>query len=835
VARRASDALLSLARLAASSGGDPVSALPVAARLGARILGADRVVIRSLKAGLKLGRESDSFDQLSGPIVAFRQHLAHGMLSAGDVSSDGRLLGLQPIGFLDSSACSIIAAPVRVGAETVAVVLGESLTPRQWSADNLAEAGTVAELVALILEPALVLPRHSDDRYRSLIESTVDGMVLIDAKTGALVDANRAFRRLVGLPSGDLDGFLAADLLADPTILTEQVERLLAESGEWRCETTLRFLSHAPVEVEINSHIANFDGRPTLCAVVRALAPRRRAERLEHDRATALELIARNEPLDAILNHLQSMVESQCPGLHCSILMEGEASLERLRAARLEAFSTSIPAANGGLHGYVTARGSSAVVDEDCSAVFRAAATLAGIALDQRQLTERLAFQAQHDVLTGLPNRRLFEERMRFSLANARRRKAGMALLFVDLDHFKPINDTLGHDAGDQLLRLAAERIAGAVRATDTVARMGGDEFTIILQDITGAHSAGRVAEKVLAALKMPFRVMEQDLSITGSIGISLYPQDGSDSVLLQRHADVAMYRAKSSGGNAYRWFTTEMNNAASERQQVEMQLRRVIEKGELSLFYQTQVSLDGTTHGVEAFVRWHHPQLGFVLPAHFIPVAEECGLIVPIGAWVLREACRQFMDWRRMGAAPDKLSINISGVQFAQPDFARTVGDILQESGVEPARIELEVTESLLMRDFEKSIERLAELRKLGVSVAIDDFGTGQFSLNHLHQLPVDALKVDPSFVKDLGRPGTKQGLVETILALAKSLHLRVVAEGVESEEQLTILRALGCDRAQGYLFGPAVVATDLLPKLRSSIPPPRRPKDDVARERAH
>jgi diguanylate cyclase (GGDEF)-like protein/PAS domain S-box-containing protein len=673
----------------------------------------------------------------------------------------------------------------------------------------------VAGLVGLLLENTK--RTGGDERYRALVEHAADGIVLVDVATGALVEANPAFRKLVGVPPGDIEGFHLADFVGDPSDALERLDRLARGGDPLHCDTTLRFLGQRPAQVEIHAHLVTLGEKPLVSATIRDLGRRRRGERFDRDRAAVLELVAQNYPVEVVLTRIRALVETHCPGVSCIFEIDGT-------AATAGSLAVTIQGRSGETHGRIVGRSTGAVGDNALS-VLTEAARLAGLAVDQSQLTNRLSHQAQHDVLTGLPNRRLFDDRMGQAIASARRRRTGLALFVIDLDRFKHVNDSFGHELGDLLLKEAASRISHAVRASDTVARMGGDEFMVILPDVSGGHAAARVAQKLLDALRAPFKIGGHELLVAGSVGIALYPQDGTDALTLQRHADLAMYGAKGSGGDCFQCFAQDMNQATNDRMVVEQQLRRVIENGELSLFYQTQVSMDGATEAVEAYVRWQHPQLGFVLPARFIPVAEECGLIVPIGTWVLREACRQFAAWTKMGVAPPKVSINISGVQFAQADFVQTVTDILKETGVEPDRIELELTETMLMRNFDASLQTLEALRRLGVSVAIDDFGTGFSSLSQLQKLPIDALKVDPSFVHDLERPDGTKAFVEAIMVLARSLHLRVVAEGVENEGQAAILRAIGCESAQGHLYSRAMMGTDILTRLRNSVPPPVRP----------
>jgi diguanylate cyclase (GGDEF)-like protein/PAS domain S-box-containing protein len=440
---------------------------------------------------------------------------------------------------------------------------------------------------------------------------------------------------------------------------------------------------------------------------------------------------------------------------------------------------------------------------------------IAAIAIEQQQLSERLLHQAFHDELTGLPNRILFQDRLTQVLARAQRQGGGVAVLFIDLDRFKPINDTLGHAVGDQLLQQAAQRFAQQLRSADTLARMSGDEFTVVLDDIDLPQDAVRVAHKLLQTLRQPFRIEHHEVFVSACIGITVGPQAGQTADDLIRQADLAMYRAKRDGRNAVQCFATEMNSAAQARLELETDLRRARAGGEFQLCYQPRVDLrSGAIIGVEALLRWQHPVRGPIAPGVFIPVAEESGQMVALGSWVLREACRQGQTWRTAGYGPLLMAVNVSVVQFAQADFVETVASTLAQTRFPAQYLELELTESMLMNDVVVVAERLYALQSLGVTIAIDDFGTGYSSLAYLQRLPLDRLKIDQMFVRGLSSEqehsdampafleSRSEALVETIVNLAHSLGLAAVAEGVEDSEQMQLLRELGCDQAQGYLF---------------------------------
>jgi diguanylate cyclase (GGDEF)-like protein/PAS domain S-box-containing protein len=430
-----------------------------------------------------------------------------------------------------------------------------------------------------------------------------------------------------------------------------------------------------------------------------------------------------------------------------------------------------------------------------------------------------LVRRATHDPLTDLPNRRTFTERLDHAIQMARRSNTQLAVVFLDLDRFKVINDTLGHGAGDALLRVVARRLTLALRSDDTIARLGGDEFTMILPAVRNVDNGTVVAQKLLSAFEDPFMLEGQEVQIGASLGISLFPGDGEDSATLLRHADDAKRRAKRGGRNQYQFYRSEMTQVAHGQLQLERDLRRALEGEQFELHYQPQFALgSGMLVGVEALLRWRHPERGFVPPSQFIPIAEESGLIVPIGNWVLHEACAQLARWRRDAGLRVRMAVNVSTLQFERQDLLETVRGALEHHPELEARfLELELTESLVMRDVTGSATQLRALRELGVQVAVDDFGTGYSSLAYLQRLPIDRLKIDRAFINDLGgSPFDAAPLVQAIIALAHTLGMEVVAEGIETEAQVDTLQRLRCEIGQGYLLGRPVPADQLLERLR-------------------
>lgn len=432
-------------------------------------------------------------------------------------------------------------------------------------------------------------------------------------------------------------------------------------------------------------------------------------------------------------------------------------------------------------------------------------------ASQSRAMTLKMAHLAQHDFLTGLPNRVLLTERLTQAVGLAHRHRKQVGLLFLDLDHFKYINDSLGHGVGDQLLQAVAGRLARCVRATDTICRLGGDEFVILLADIEQPQDAAQVAEKLLAAVVVPHLIGGHELHVTLSIGISVYPGDGIDVDTMLRNADAAMYYAKACGRNTYQCFRTEMNTRADRRRLVEGSLRRALQQDEFVLHYQPQIDLvSGAMTGAEALIRWRNPDLGLVYPGEFIPIAEECGLIVPIGRWVLRQACRQVQAWLDAGLSVVPVAVNISAVEFRHRDFLDGLTMILRETGLASRYLELELTESVLMHDVESSTAVLGALKAMGVGLAIDDFGTGYSSLSYLKRFPIGTLKIDQSFVRDIATDADDAAIVSAVIGVGRSLKQRVIAEGVETHAQLAFLRMQRCDEGQGFQFSHPLSAED-------------------------
>jgi diguanylate cyclase (GGDEF)-like protein len=428
---------------------------------------------------------------------------------------------------------------------------------------------------------------------------------------------------------------------------------------------------------------------------------------------------------------------------------------------------------------------------------------------------------AQHDFLTDLPNRLLLNDRITQAISLSRRHGKHLAVLFLDLNGFKHINDSLGHEIGDKVLQSVAQRVVACVRTSDTVSRHGGDEFVILLSEVADAGDAAFSAERILAALAMSHAICERNVHLSASIGISIYPQDGQDADTLIKSADTAMYQAKGKGSNNYHFFMQNMNVRDVERQFLQSSLGRALERREFLLHYQPEVDLEtGAITGAEALIRWMDPDRGLIPPAQFVPVAEDCGLIVPIGRWVLHEACRQARAWMDAGLRPMPVAVNISAVELRAKNFLECVRGILKDTRLEPRYLELELTESVLMRDDESTITVLLALKAMGVRLAVDDFGTGNSGLSYLRRFPIDTLKIDQSFVHEVSTSANDAALLGAVMSVGKTLKKRVVAEGVEKREQLAFLQSERCNEGQGYYFSPPVDAEHFAQLLGTGKP---------------
>jgi diguanylate cyclase (GGDEF)-like protein len=686
----------------------------------------------------------------------------------------------------------------------------------------------------------------SENRFRTIILRNADAIVIVD-QMGVIRFVNPAAESLFGLSHetmiGMVFGFpIAGDDKAELDIVQKDGRTLVAEMRV--------------VETE-------WEDSKAYLASLRDITRRKQAERLEQDRNKVLELVAQNKPLEIVLEQITCLVERQCPGVWCSVLLlrdgylhfqagsgvpeEYVRTFQKIAVApdacpcgqavffkqpvfreRIDGDAWCHVCQNTWFHEdqracyaipmFLEEQDISGVLvmyyphandlTEEGRTIASVASYLAGIAVKQQLLTNRLLHQAHHDSLTGLPNRLFFEERLHQTLADMQRTSESVAVCFIDLDRFKQINDTLGHAVGDILLQQVAQRFVSEVRVEDTLARMGGDEFMLLMRDIHDIQRAALVAQRLIDMLDKPFQIDGHELYVSASIGISMAPKDAQDAVTLQRNADMAMYQAKEHGGHMFRCFNIHDNAPALERLKLETQLRHALERNELLLHYQPQVDKAGKLVGVEALLRWNHPEYGMLLPDRFVSLAEESGLMVHIGTWVLQEACRQIQAWRAAGYPLFKVSVNISSHQFAQANFVESVMQALQPAAEHGhPLLDIEITEQVMMMDDQQVLQKMARLQEIGVGIAIDDFGTGCSSLLSLQRLPVNTLKIAPVFVQNIAGlpspvPANDAAIVGVIAFLAYSLGLQIVAEGVETEAQFTFLCDAGCSGAQGKLF---------------------------------
>ena len=693
-----------------------------------------------------------------------------------------------------------------------------------------ASVGTVIDLSRQRLaEQAL---KDTGNRYAALFEGAQDAILVADVETGLIVDANVEAELLFLRPREELIG-LDHLALMPPALAQRYHDAFVGHvraGGGGPEEMLIQTADGDTIAVETSSNvIETANGHRLIQGVFRDIRQRKRVE-------TELKLAARvfeSSQEAIIITDAACQIVSVNPAFTA---MTGYAAAEvvgknpRLLGAGRQSAEVFVGMwrdieRDDRWQGEIWNRRKGGEVYPVwlTVSVYRAASgevlNYVGIESD---ISERHAAQesirqlAYFDPLTRLPNRTLLQDRVEQALVAAEREGKQAALLFVDLDHFKTINDSLGHFAGDQLLIQVAQRLGECVRRMDTVARLGGDEFVVLLSETT-LEGAGAVARKILAAVAQDCQIEQQQLRITPSLGISLYPQDGSDFGSLLKHADTAMYRAKEAGRNAYQFFANEMNVAALERLVLENSLRQALERGEFVLHYQPQVDVaSGSIVGSEALIRWRHPEIGMVSPARFIPVAEVSGLIGPIGEWVLREACRQNRAWQSAGLPPICVGVNISSVQFRGGKLEESVRQVLDESGLAPEWLELELTEGTVMSDANATVDTLHRLSAMGIRLAIDDFGTGYSSLSYLKRFPIDRLKIDQSFVRDIVTDPDDWAIASAVISMGHSLRLDVIAEGVEHAEQLEMLRRQGCDEVQGYYFSVPLPADEFAELLR-------------------
>jgi diguanylate cyclase (GGDEF)-like protein len=565
-------------------------------------------------------------------------------------------------------------------------------------------------------------------------------------------------------------------------------------------------------------------------------AERRRQASVLADQNRVLNLIASGAELKAILTTLAEFIEVQSEGGLCSLVAQNAGGKgvcvglspsmplgfdRTVAGTRLQLVSERpIVGSTDQLLGMLSLyKRPDAELRQPNSQLIGICANLAGIAIESCQAAERIRHLAHHDDLTGLPNRLLFNYQLPKALARAQRDGTSVGVLFLDLDRFKIINDTLGHDAGDMVLRQIAGHLRSCVRETDTLARVGGDEFTVLVEQLADTQYLGAIAEKLLTAMASPLAIGGNVYQLSGSIGIAMYPEDGADGASLLKNADIAMYGAKASGRNNYQFYSSDINAHSLERLALENELRQAVVRREFEVHYQPKVDIStGRIAGAEALVRWRHPQRGMLLPGEFIFVAEEVGLISSIGSFVLDTVCADIAGWRDAGLPPMRVAINLSAQQFADSRLIDNLNQVLQQTGCDPELLEFEITESVVMTSPGKALQLLEQIKDYGITLAIDDFGTGHSSLAYLKRFPVDSVKIDCTFVRDIAKDPNDVAIIKAIIALGHSLDLKVVAEGVESITQLEILRRFQCDEFQGFLFSEAVPAAKIASLLTAN-----------------
>ncbi len=713
----------------------------------------------------------------------------------------------------------------------------------RWTQDMLAKSlvtilllGGISAFMLLLLKHLKRLSRSEQDLYLTqfAVDHGADLVIWVD-ESGRISFANRTAQRRLGLDSAELSGRHIGKL--DPSLTPAAWAKLWQSIHNFRSlgfETRLQNCNGDSFPTEVSASYVEMETRGAfVCLVGRDISERKHAEIALSDgeRRLRMALEASDTGLyeiDLVSNELlqgadflqrygygpEMTLADWFAAVHPDDADRVKNQFVNWRQESCERIETEyrLLDTDGGVH-WLLVKGQFVDPGADGQPQ-RLVGTLNDIT-ERKRTAERFEHFARYDALTGLANRYYLNEKLAAAIETARDTETEVGVLFIDLDHFKNINDSLGHSVGDELLKEVANSLADFLSPKDTLARLGGDEFLIVLPD-TNQREAGEIAACIVTAMSMPLRVGQRELSTTPTIGISLFPQDGDEAEALIRNADAAMYKAKSRGRNTYEFYTRDMNAQAAERLEMESQLRTAHLRGELQLHYQPQInSHTGAVIGCEALMRWRHPELGLVSPGRFIPIAEESGLIVPMGNWAIYEACRQNVAWRRAGLPPVTVAVNLSSLQFQQPNFVDVVADALEETGLDAGSLELELTESIVMNDVEQVIAIMEQLKELGVQMSIDDFGTGYSSLSYLKRFPVDKLKIDQSFVRDLEKDESDAAIVRAVIAVGQNLDLKLIAEGVETAGQFEFLRAAGVEEIQGYYFSKPLMATDFADRL--------------------
>jgi diguanylate cyclase (GGDEF)-like protein/PAS domain S-box-containing protein len=759
-----------------------------------------------------------------------------------DTETDGRFLpwraAARAFGFRSVAALPLRQRGAVVGA--VAVYSGEAhafgaeeveLLAR--TADNVGHALQALDHEAERLR-ALELARENEERYRTMFEAATDGIAYADLESLRFHGANRRLAAMLGCQPAEIAGLAVTDIhpaWSHPLVL-ERLRRLGEREIEVAEDIPVLRRDGSVFYADIGASMMPIGGRQYLAGFFRDVTERRQSEERMRKLSHALESIAdmvvitdRNgviEYVNAAFESVSGFRASELIGRKPSLLKSGRQGPEFYRLL----WQTIL--GGGTFHDVFVNRrkdGTLFYEEKTITPLKDGAGDITHFVATGRDITERmqaeerLQFLAHHDTLTELPNRALFLDRLKQSLARARWHGRLVAVMFLDLDRFKTINDTLGHDTGDRLLQEVGVRLQRCLREGDTVARFGGDEFVILLNDVAAGQDVSALAQKMLEALRPELVVDGATLHVTASIGASLFPADGEDAATLLKNADTAMYRAKDTGRNNCQFYSSEMSARAFERLTLENSLRRALAREEFVLYYQPKVDgASGRMLGVEALLRWRHPEFGLVPPSDFIPLLEETGLIVPVGEWVLRTACRQLAAWHAGGAGGLRLAVNLSGRQLADPGLHRLVEDVLADWCVNPQHVEVEITESMIAQHAQETLDTLEALSRLGVRLDLDDFGTGYSSLSYLQRFPIGALKIDRTFVMDLPQDENDAAIVRAMVSMGRALRMELVAEGVETEAQRDFLLALGCQAMQGYLFGRPLPADELTARLAAN-----------------